>query len=81
MKLVSRVCEKCGWGIPADAPEGGGNAIRNPGWKNGIWVGSAKDGSIKYFIEGTRPEGLAADDPNTHPRVCPVPAASAQLRH
>ena len=23
MKLVSRVCEKCGWGIPADAPEGG----------------------------------------------------------
>ena len=23
MKLVSRVCEKCGWEIPADAPEGG----------------------------------------------------------
>src|SRR6476620_1797696 len=22
-KLVSRVCEKCGWEIPADAPEGG----------------------------------------------------------
>ena len=45
-----------------DAPEGGGNAIRNPGWKNGIRVGSARDGSIKYFIEGTRPEGLAADE-------------------
>jgi sugar lactone lactonase YvrE len=45
-----------------DAPEGGGNAIRNPGWKNGIRIGSAKDGSIRYFIEGTRPEGLAADE-------------------
>jgi WD40 repeat protein len=45
-----------------DAPEGGGNAIRNPGWKNGIRIGSAKDGSIKYFVEGTRPEGLAADE-------------------
>ena len=45
-----------------DAPEGGGNAIRNPGWKNGIRVGSAKDGSIKWFIEGTRPEGLGADE-------------------
>ena len=45
-----------------DAPEGGGNAIRNPGWKNGIRIGSAKDGSLKDFVEGTRPEGLAADD-------------------
>jgi hypothetical protein len=45
-----------------DAPEGGGNAIRNPGWKNGIRIGSARDGSIKNFIEGTRPEGLAADE-------------------
>jgi DNA-binding beta-propeller fold protein YncE len=49
-------------GGSADAPEGGGNAIRNPGWKNGIRIGSAKDGSLKYFIEGTRPEGMAADD-------------------
>ena len=24
--------------------------------------GSAKDGSLSYFIEGTRPEGLAADE-------------------
>jgi NHL repeat-containing protein len=45
-----------------DAPEGGGNAIRNPGWKNGIRIGSAKDGSIRNFIEGTRPEGMAADE-------------------
>jgi hypothetical protein len=49
-------------GGPDDAPEGGGNAIRNPGWKNGIRIGSAKDGSLKYFIESTRPEGLAADE-------------------
>ena len=45
-----------------DTPEGDPNAIRNPGWKNGIRIGSAKDGSLKYFIEGTRPEGLAADE-------------------
>ena len=44
-------------GGPPHAPEGGGNAIRNPGWKNGIRIGSAKDGSLRYFIEGTRPEG------------------------
>ena len=23
----------------------------NPGWKKGIWIGSAKDGSVAYFIE------------------------------
>jgi sugar lactone lactonase YvrE len=34
----------------------------NAGWKNGIRIGSAKDGSLKYFIPGTRPEGLAADE-------------------
>jgi hypothetical protein len=49
-------------GGPDDAPEGGGNAIRNPGWKNGIRIGSATDGSLRSFIEGTRPEGLAADE-------------------
>ena len=49
-------------GGPDDAPEGGGNAIRNPGWKNGIRIGSAKDGSLKSFVEGTRPEGMAADE-------------------
>jgi sugar lactone lactonase YvrE len=47
---------------PPSAPEGGGSAIRNPGWRNGIRVGSAKDGSLKYFIPGTRPEGMAADE-------------------
>jgi len=36
--------------------------VRNPGWKNGIRIGSAKDGSLKYFIDGTQPEGLAADE-------------------
>ena len=32
--------------------------VRNPGWKNGIRIGSAKDGSLKYFIDGTQPEVL-----------------------
>lgn len=27
-------------------PEGGGNAIRYPGWKTGLRIGSAKDGSL-----------------------------------
>ena len=48
-------------GSPA-APEGGGNAVRNPGWKRGIRIGSAKDGSLKYYIPGTEPEGMAADE-------------------
>ncbi len=47
---------------PPIAPEGPGNSRRNPGWQNGIRIGSAKDGSLKYFIPGTRPEGLAADE-------------------
>jgi len=38
------------------------NPVRNPGWKNGIYIGSAKDGSLRSFIDGTQPEGLAADD-------------------
>jgi WD40 repeat protein len=40
----------------------GANGVRNPGWKNGIRIGSARDGSLKYFIDGTQPEGLAADE-------------------
>ena len=36
--------------------------LRNPGWKNGIRIGSAKDGSLRAFIDGTDPEGLGADD-------------------
>ncbi len=49
---------------PAEfGPSKPGEAIpRNGGWKNGIRIGSAKDGSLKYFIPGTRPEGLAADE-------------------
>lgn len=49
--------------IPGSAasPEGA-TAIRNPGWKTGIRIGSAKDGSLKHFIEGSRPEGVAADE-------------------
>jgi sugar lactone lactonase YvrE len=44
------------------SPEGGGRVVRNPGWQNGIRIGSAKDGSFRYFIPGTRPEGMAADE-------------------
>jgi DNA-binding beta-propeller fold protein YncE len=51
------------WAIPgpADAPEGG-NAVRNPGWQNGIRIGNARDGSLHQFIPNTRPEGMGADD-------------------
>ena len=42
--------------------EGKPVTIRNAGWKNGIRIGSAKDGSLRYFIANTHPEGLAADD-------------------
>ena len=42
--------------------EGGGRMARNVGWKQGIRIGSAKDGSLKQFIEGTNPEGMAADE-------------------
>ena len=37
-------------------------ALRNPGWKNGVRFGSAKDGSLLGFIDGTDPEGLAVDE-------------------
>jgi len=47
---------------PAAAPEGGGAAPRNPGWQVGIRIGSARDGSLRYFIPGTLPEGLAGDE-------------------
>jgi len=35
---------------------------RNAGWQPGIRIGSAKDGSLRFFIPATRPEGMAADD-------------------
>jgi len=47
---------------PAGAPEGDGTQFRNVGWKQGVRIGSAKDGSLTQFIEGTNPEGMAADD-------------------
>ena len=46
---------------PATALDGGLNAVRNPGFQVGIRVGGV-DGSIRYFIPGTRPEGMAADN-------------------
>ena len=49
-------------GGPPDAPEGGGNAIRNPGWRTGIRLGSARQLAQVNFIEGTQPEGLAGDE-------------------
>lgn len=47
---------------PPSAPEGGGIVPRNPGWKPGIRIGSAKDGSLRHFIPNTRAEGLAVDE-------------------
>ena len=47
---------------PSVAPEGGGSVPRNQGWQVGIRIGSARDGSLQYFIPGTRPEGLAGDE-------------------
>ena len=41
-------------GGPPQAPEGGGNAVRNPGWRNGIRIGSAKDGSLQSLHSGHR---------------------------
>jgi sugar lactone lactonase YvrE len=49
-------------GGPPQAPEGGGNVVRNPGWGNGFRVGSAKDGSLRYYQPDTRPEGMGADN-------------------
>ena len=37
------------------------NATRNPGFTPGIWVGSAKDGSIKAHIPATSTERAVAD--------------------
>lgn len=46
---------------PAESFEGGGPQFRNVGWRQGIWLGSAADGSVKQFIDGTNPEGIGAD--------------------
>ncbi len=47
---------------PSTAPEGADAVPRNPGWQRGIRIGSARDGSLREFIPGTSPEGLAADN-------------------
>ena len=49
-------------GGPPAAPEGPGRPRRNPGWQPGIRIGSARDGSLRYFIPGPTPEGMAADE-------------------
>ncbi len=46
---------------PSIAPEGGGRVARNPGFQVGVRVGQT-NGSLQYFIPGTRPEGMAADN-------------------
>lgn len=47
---------------PAISPEGGpGSVARNPGFQVGIRIGQV-NGSLQYFVPGTRPEGMAADN-------------------
>ena len=59
--------------IVSDSESGGGLSgppsavdypvgIRNAGVQVGIRIGYASDGSLHYFISGTRPEGLAGDN-------------------
>lgn len=52
-------------GGPKESLEGAAPAYRNIGWKQGIWLGSAKDGSVRGFIDGTNPEGMAVDEKGT----------------
>jgi len=49
---------------PVGALDGlaGGTFIRNPGHQMGIRIGDSRNGSLRYFIPGTRPEGMAADE-------------------
>ena len=53
-------------GIPLPGPkesfEGDGTQYRNVGWKQGVRIGSARDGSLRIFIDSTNPEGMAADE-------------------
>ena len=46
---------------PPQSPEGL-RGIRNAGWQVGIRVGEASSGALRYFIPGTRPEGMAGDN-------------------
>ena len=47
---------------PKESAEGQANNYRNVGWRQGIRIGSAKDGSLRSFIENTNPEGMGADE-------------------
>lgn len=49
-------------GGPKESAEGAAPAYRNVGWKQGVWIGSAKDGSVRGFVDGINPEGMAADE-------------------
>jgi sugar lactone lactonase YvrE len=31
------------------------------GWKQGLRIGSARDGSVLFFVPGSSPEGVAVD--------------------
>ena len=46
---------------PAISPEGVGRMARNPGFQVGIRIGRV-NGSLQFFVPGTRPEGMAADN-------------------
>lgn len=50
---------------PKESIEGAANAFRNVGWRQGIRIGSARDGSLRHFIDGTNPEGMSADETGT----------------
>lgn len=54
--------------------------VRNAGGENGIRIGSARDGSLQWFIGGTDPEGLGADDAgNVFAGLTRAPRASPPL--
>lgn len=40
----------------------GEQLARNAGWQVGIRIGSAANGSLRYFVPETKPEGMAADE-------------------
>lgn len=42
-----------------------GEVLRNPGWRTGVRIGSAKDGALSFFIDATNgpwAEGLGVDE-------------------
>ena len=63
-------------GGPPEAPEGGGNAIRNPGWSKAFVSAARRTDRCTTTIPGTRPEGMAADESRQRLR-----RADRRLRH